>query len=104
MAEWYEIDLEFTEDAPTEVHLSALRNTLHELDYDFPTLGTNGLTEAHWRSPVVSLDKILLVIHNMGFPCRGRMVRDNGEPYGYCADCGNWIISKEFQQPTPDEV
>ena len=108
MAEWYTIDIEFTQkgNKPIAGRLEDLRKMLKEIDYDFPKLEIEGLKDAYWRSPLVEIEDIINLIHSNGFPCKGRMSRVPLDVIYhtsiYCNDCGNWTVSEKSQSLNRD--
>lgn len=63
--------LRFTGKNPTGDELKRLNNACSAVDYDFPTFNEGGFNCAYWRKPLVTLDQIMWLLTDVGFPCEG---------------------------------
>lgn len=76
MAEWFRVEMRWMGRAPEKERVRKLERALRAVDYDFPDVEKMANGGDDWRAPVLQLDVVLAFFHSCGFPCDGRMVKN----------------------------
>lgn len=98
MAEWYNTEIEFTGRKPTADEAATLHEALFAVDYDAPQVTDVGI-QSSWRAPRLDVEDTCDLLHWLGFPCRGRSVRDDEHAYMRPLSLEPWFPSTDRFPP-----
>ena len=95
MSDWYTTTIEFLDKKPSPDEVMEINSILKKMDYDFPSLTSEGMGYMGWRNPQIDLQNVLNVVHQHGFPCKGWSIHEETcNDYYFAIRKSDWIFSK----------